>query len=339
MKDKKKEIRNSIIKWAVIFIILIIVYFWKQDLIMDAVENIKSIPVYASILCVVMTLAYFSVEGLIISDMTRYETKKLPWHKGFLCGLFCAFYRLITLGSGSGFAEIYYYNSNGVAVSKGTGMTLVQYTFQKIAIGIFGILSFIFLYFSGQKGIVKYSGYMLLGISVITVVVVVLVAIAVSKKLADIVIRLAEKFLKEGTKFHSKLDSIRNNVINFNSEGRRIWSHKGQFAFIVLLNFLKFICWYSIPGILLAQQFSVSIPQCIALMAVTNMISCVMLTPSGIGALEFVFCLLFSTIVTEEAAAASLILYRFYTWILPFVIGAVIAGLHKKTKVIEGETL
>jgi uncharacterized membrane protein YbhN (UPF0104 family) len=64
-----------------------------------------------------------------------------------------------------------------------------------------------------------------------------------------------------------------------------------------------------------------------------------MVTPSGIGALEFVFCLLYSTIVTEEAAAAVLILYRFYTWILPFVIGAVIAGLHKKSNFTKGETL
>lgn len=339
MKDKKKEIRNSIIKWAVILIVLIIVYFWKQDLIHEALLHIKNIPIWTSILCVVMTLAYFSVEGLIISDMTRYEPKKLPWHKGFLCGLFCAFYRLITLGSGSGFAEIYYYSCNDIPASKGTGMTLVQYTFQKIAIGVFGIVSFVFLYLSGQKGIIKYSRYMILGIVVITIIVIFLVAVAVSEKLANLVIHLAEKFMKEGTRFHSKLDSIRQNVINFNREGREIWSHKSQFACIVLLNFLKFCCWYSIPGILFIQQFEVSIPQCIALMAVTNMISCVMLTPSGIGALEFVFCLLYSTIVSNEAAAAVLILYRFYTWILPFVIGAVIAGLHKKTKNIEGETL
>lgn len=339
MKDRKKEIRNSIIKWTVILAVLLIVYFWKQELIQEAMQRIRDIPLWAGVLCVLMTLAYFSLEGAIISDMTRYEKQKLPWHKGFLCGLFCAFYRLITLGSGSGFAEIYYYSCNGVPASKGTGMTLVQYTFQKIAIGVFGILSFVFLYFSGQKGIVEYAGYMLLGIVVISVIVAVLIAIAVSEKLAKLVIHLAEKFLKEGSRFHSKLDTVRENVLNFNSAGREIWKHKAQFAWIVFLNFMKFCCWYLIPGILLRQQFAVNIAQCIAIMAVTNMISCVMVTPSGIGALEFVFCLLYSTIVTEEAAAAVLILYRFYTWILPFVIGAVIAGLHKKSNFTKGETL
>ena len=329
MKEKK-EIKKSIIKWLVIIAIIILVYFWRRDLIDDAIYEMTEIPVSAGILCLVMTLLYFATEGLIISSMTVREEKKLPWYKGFLSGLFCAFYRLITLGSGSGFAEIYYYNCNGIPVSKGTGMTLVQYTFQKIAIGIFGTAAFFYLYAAGQEGITDYAVYMVLGIIVITAIVFFLVLIAVSKKVADLIIKIAEKIMKEGSRFHSKLDTVKSNIINFNKEGREIWSHKGHFVFIVLLNFVKFICWYSIPGILLSQEFNVTIIQCIAVMAVVNMISCVMVTPSGIGTLEFMFVLLFGAVLPEENATAAVILYRFYTWIVPFIIGAFIAGFHKR---------
>ncbi|MEE3461730.1 MAG: hypothetical protein VZR00_07595, partial [Lachnospiraceae bacterium] len=40
---------------------------------------------------------------------------------GFLGALFCHFYKLITLGSGEGIAEIYYLNGHGILVSEATG--------------------------------------------------------------------------------------------------------------------------------------------------------------------------------------------------------------------------
>ena len=54
------------------------------------------------------------------------------------------------------------------------------------------------------------------------------------------------------------------------------------------------------------------------------MVGCVMLAPSGVGTLDFVFALFFACVIPDgDAVAAALVIYRLFTWIVPFVIGLV----------------
>jgi uncharacterized protein (TIRG00374 family) len=60
-------------------------------------------------------------------------------------------------------------------------------------------------------------------------------------------------------------------------------------------------------------------------MAVTSLsvlLAAVIPAPAGIGSTEFVFAMLFSVIVGTGAAGSTSLLYRFATFVLPFVIGA-----------------
>ena len=53
-------------------------------------------------------------------------------------------------------------------------------------------------------------------------------------------------------------------------------------------------------------------------------VGCVMLAPSGVGTLDFVFALFFACVIPDgDAVAAALVIYRLFTWIVPFVIGLV----------------
>lgn len=79
-------------------------------------------------------------------------------------------FRIATLGSGTGVAQLYYYNLHGIRVSTATGMSLAQYTFQKITIGLFGVVSFLLLILSGHSGIRKYAWYMFAGAVVISLI-------------------------------------------------------------------------------------------------------------------------------------------------------------------------
>ena len=63
-------------------------------------------------------------------------------------------------------------------------------------------------------------------------------------------------------------------------------------------------------------------------------------TPAGIGSFEFVYMLLFGPMVGTVDAASSMLLYRFATFIWPFVIGFVYVILEKrKTMSAELEEL
>ena len=97
-----------------------------------------------------------------------------------------------------------------------------------------------------------------------------------------------------------------------------------MFLTVVGLDFFKFACWYAIPGIFSVGSYSVTVATCLGLTAVCNMVGCVMLAPSGVGTLDFVFALFFACVIPDgDAVAAALVIYRLFTWIVPFVIGLI----------------
>ena len=112
-----------------------------------------------------------------------------------------------------------------------------------------------------------------------------------------------------------------------------MWHDKKLFITVVVLNVLKFACWYLIPGVIFSKNFGLNPFMCMALMAVCNMLGCVMVAPSGIGTLDFVFALLFATVVSSaKAIAAAIVIYRFFTWVVPFVIGLIPAAFLNNKK-------
>ena len=326
--DRKNSTR-IIVKWIIILVVMVGVYFWQQDLFHDAFREIAERPLYLDILSMSAALVYFLVEGGIISRMTKYAAARMPYWKGVKVALICAFYRLVTLGTGNGIMQVYYYNKEGIPVSEGTGMSLVQYTFQKITVGILGIIGFIILLCTDQQGILEYKKYLYLGVVMISLIVTALILITTSKWIAGLAERIVNRLLREGTRFADKRESLIGQIRLFNKEGRSIWGHPGMAFSIIGLNILKLGSWYIIPGILFFAGDMENMFISLCLMAVVFMISGVMVSPASIGTLEFVFILLYTSMVAEEVAAAGVILYRFFTWIVPFMIGAVLSGLDR----------
>lgn len=203
-------------------------------------------------------------------------------------------------------------------------MSLAQYTFQKITIGLFGVVSFLLLILSGHSGIRKYAWYMFAGAVVISLICLFLFILTVSKKFSDLIMKLARKLVKQKSRLYPLLNKAQVSIDYLQEQGRIVWKDKRLFLTVVGLDFFKFACWYAIPGIFFAGSYSVTVATCLGLTAVCNMVGCVMLAPSGVGTLDFVFALFFACVIPDgDAVAAALVIYRLFTWIVPFVIGLV----------------
>ena len=199
-----------------------------------------------------------------------------------------------------------------------------KYTFQKITIGLFGVVSFLLLILSGHSGIRKYAWYMFAGAVVISLICLFLFILTVSKKFSDLIMKLARKLVKQKSRLYPLLNKAQVSIDYLQEQGRIVWKDKRLFLTVVGLDFFKFACWYAIPGIFFAGSYSVTVATCLGLTAVCNMVGCVMLAPSGVGTLDFVFALFFACVIPDgDAVAAALVIYRLFTWIVPFVIGLV----------------
>lgn len=310
-----------------ILILLVIVYFWKKEQLEEAFQEILEIPAWVNLLMLLAALVYFVWEGRVISDMTMADQgKALSWFRGICCSFYCEFYRLITVGSATAVAQIFYYHTYGVTVPRATGLCLVQYTIQKAAICVLGTVSFLILVLIGQPGMLHYTGFVLAGIGITAVVVAVLMVIALSEKNAELVIRLTGRVLK---KYPEKQEHLAGQIRDFHREGRMIYQNRKQLGQVILLDFLKLAGWYFIPAILFTYTDGGNPLEYAMIMAVVNMLSGVMIAPAGVGTLEYVFGLFYKPLV-GNTSVSGVILYRFYIWFIPFFIGAVAAAGRKK---------
>ncbi|MGN0436625.1 MAG: hypothetical protein ACI4D8_08355, partial [Wujia sp.] len=205
-KKKKSSVKSNLLKWGFIIALIVFAAVYNKDFVGSAVKEIKATSKDALLLCAILANLYYVIEGYIISIITKTGPVRLSVAKGIVCAYMCAFYKLATLGSGNGIAQLYYYKINGINVSNATGMSISQYTFQKITIGIMGVICFIGLVLFGDERIQKYTGYMLAGTVVISLICLFLFIITVSKKISDFLIGLGRKLVKKGSKLYAQLD-------------------------------------------------------------------------------------------------------------------------------------
>lgn len=343
--NKRKNIISGVIKWVIILIILVIVYFWKNDEINSAFREMRAFPKIVPFICLIATVLHFVTEGFIIHLMTIYEKRQMTWWEAFKCGLYCAFIKFASLGSLSGIAEVYYISKHDIDAGRASGITLVQYVCQKLGITILGVIGFISLYLVGVDTVEKYAGWGVLGTVVALLISIILLVVAVSKKVADIlaaIVRkvlgadgLIEKVTKHKKSLAKQAEEIIEKLYTFNDAGLYFWHHKSLCIKVILLKILKMSLWYAIAGITVFTVFYAGsglgpvealiqfmiIPT--LLMAVANMIGTVMISPAGAGTLEFVVSLLFAPLFGVTAATV-VILYRFYSMVVPFLIGSIV---------------
>ena len=127
------------------------------------------------------------------------------------------------------------------------------------------------------------------------------------------------------------IEELIEQITTFNEAGLYFWRHKTLCLRVTLLKMLKMSLWYSIAAIVVCATNDASPLTCIALMATVNMIGTVMAAPAGAGTLEFVIALIFTPLFGNTSAAVA-ILYRFYTMVVPFLLGSIVFATTGKMK-------
>lgn len=242
---------------------------------------------------------------------------------GVFIAFVCEFYRLTTLGNGSGVAEIHYLHQKNVEPGSAAVLTMIQYIIKRIAILMFGILGFFFLCRqSGARDFCReYAVFMGVG-SIITVVIIFLfLCVVLSAKVTKAVLWIVGWLSLKFPAGKKSFDKWQEQVRLLNKSGRSVIEQKKRMLGILITQMIKLLVFYVIPGYLLFEKISLGIAECVWLMAVSFMLSGVIPAPSGAGALEFVFFLFFSEFGDSGAVVSALLVYRFVTWIYPAVVG------------------
>lgn len=311
--------------------VLLMVSLWfYRDSLGDILTEIQKVTWTELGISILLSSLGYLLEGLTIWRMMKNVIPRAMANDGIFIAFVCEFYRLTTLGNGSGVAEIHYLHEKNVETGSAAVLTMIQYVMKRTAIMVLGIWGFLSLLRKDetQKLCREYAVFMGVG-SLITIVIIALfVCIVCSKEVAEAVLGiigwLSARFPSQKENFEKWKEQIQ----LLSKSGRSVLGQKKRMLGILFMQSIKLLAFYAIPAYLFCGKINLGTIESVWLMAVAFMLAGVIPAPSGAGSLEFVFLLFFAGFAGSGAAVSALLLYRFATWVYPAVVGGGLLFLH-----------
>lgn len=316
---KNKKLWFKIIFVAIL--ILIILYTFRgswNDILKQMAETSPIIIVMIAASSVI----YHLFEAWITYSLAKRYNPGFRYRDAVYCAFFCSFYRLSTLGSGSGVAAVVFLGKKEVGYSEATGLYMIQYMLHKVSIALFSGIFFLINWRVMAQNYKNYAGYLLLAYVLTVLISIGLILLAVYPKFHKLILSLGRKL-----NFHNKLDSLlvklENSATIMEQSTSKLLKDVKTIVAIVIKNMLKLCFWYGIPFLILFGTGEIPLLSSLSVTSLSVMTAAVIPTPAGIGSTELIMTSLYRVLVDVDKAAAITVLYRVATFIFPFVVGAI----------------
>ncbi|SEV93819.1 lysylphosphatidylglycerol synthase transmembrane domain-containing protein [[Clostridium] fimetarium] len=322
-KSRSKTIINGII----IIILVVAIYKYKATFL-SAFVQMKQVALWQLLLAFLASMIYQVIDGINVASLVKVHNPKFRFIDGVWCMLYTSFYRVISFGSAQAIATTYYLSKNDVSISKGTGISAINYMLHKMMIAILCIIFFILGYSSISNIYGGYFHYLIYSLILVFIVCMLFLLFCTSEKFHNLIAKGIQKLNRNGkldnfqTKMNEQMDEMRCSSIELLKDKKRI-------AWICFYDIFKLLSWYVIPYIFLINSTGSSLFICLAIMSFVVAIAGVMVAPAGIGTLEFVFMLLFAGMASNDKLLLAILLYRFFAFVVPGLVGVIVVIVHK----------
>lgn len=310
-------------KWLFVILIIGAIVYTFRDTAGPILAQLKqTAPSVLAGLCV-MSVIYCLIEALITTVLARQYVPGFRYRWGIENMFFCSFYRVATLGSGSGVAAIIYLNEHGVEYSRGFGMYMLQYAFHKISIAIYSAIFFLVSWGYMCEHFGGYAWLLLAGYGLTMLITLALILFCCSAKFHWLIFQILAFFNKKG-KMDALEAQLHEQCSQLEEASRYLLRNKKMVAGVIGLNILKLCFWYGMPYLIFMGTGDINLIETMAITSLSVMLAAVLPSPAGIGSTEFVFTGLFAGIVGTGMAGSASLLYRFATFVFPFLIGVAV---------------
>ncbi len=322
--------KNTIILFFITAIVLYIVLKDDWSAIVQAMSTIDIKYVLLAVISLFISIALKGVVNyLIVNDKKKISVKEAVKHN-----LITQFFNGITpFSTGGQPMEIYMLTEHNISLSKATNYTVQSFIFYQIALVICGLFAvtynFIFKIFP-EVNFLKYL--VLLGFSINIGVVIVLLLIANSKKATEKMCNFTVKVSKK-LKLKTKEEEI---TAKFKDlyDGFKELSKRRKLTFIGIgLNILSLIFLYVIPLFVLFSMHdytSLNVADTLTASAYIYVIGAFVPIPGASGGIEYGFTQFFGNFIGAGTISAVLLIWRFITYYLGVILGALVFIFEKK---------
>lgn len=284
-------------------------------------------------LVILLGVVYQIVEGRSIKEIASYFQKDFTTKDGFFTSCYVAFYRVISFGTGTLLSEIYFYKKKGLAISQGVGVTALHMIMYKVAVIFLSVLGLIVQFSLFYEHAPKMIPFILAGVILTFAIIFSLLVLSSSLNLQVFLIKWTNKYFKR-QKLRDWVDKCNLQIYSLRETVLTITKDRSAAIRIFGWNVTKLLFWYVIPYVVLVQEHpKIDFLLVLSFTSFAVILSGVFPTPAGIGPFEFVYLLLFKPLVGTVDAVSSLLLYRFASFVLPFLIGFVFVLVQKRREI------
>ena len=330
--------RNSII--ILIITIGILVYILKDDF--DSIVGVlKQANLLWLFITIVLYLIYFTLDQLSLHNIIRQYNKTFKFQFSLYLGIITKFFNGITpLASGGQPMEVYEMHKKGISYSNGTNIVIQNYIVFQIALVFWAILAItlnqifhLFAYIPILKQLT------IIGFVINFVILIILFLVSFSKvfnkKLVKFIITILSK-LKIVKDKEAAIKKWSKSCDDYYENAKILLDNKKVLFKCIGYQVLSLGIYYALPLFIawsLNMGDNLNLINAIAASSYIYVMGCYVPIPGASGGMEYAFLGFFGNFLEASPLKALLILWRFMTYYIPTIVGALIFNVANNQKV------
>lgn len=333
---KKKPIKILLNIFIIIIVLSIVLYFSLKDNyqeILTAIFNMNYLYIIGAILILCL---YRFLASIVYYKVIKINKEKVSFLKCLQINFIILFFHGVTPFSGGGQPmEIYYLHKEGIPITKSTNITLQNFIIYQIALVIVGIFALIY---NNIFNIIPSDNFIkklvVLGFTINLLVLIASFTLSFGKRIQNFItekgIHLLSKIniIKNEEKIQKKLKEY---LTKFHKNAIQLRKNKRIVLSLILLNIIGLCIMYSMPYILAkGMNIELSLINTIVATAYVMIIGSFVPIPGGTGGIEYGFIFFYNYLITGSLANALMLIWRFISYYLGMILGAIALSLYRK---------
>ena len=333
MQTLKSIKKNALLLLVVLIVVL---YLILKDDFTNIINTLMRADLRWIFIAIIFIFVYWILRAMCLFMIAKEYSKKLKFKQIFSLTLITQFFNGITpFSSGGQPMEVYYLSRTGIKATKGTNIILQNFILYQMALILHGIIAITLNYhFHFFKEVAILRELTLLGFIINTLVGVGLLFISFSTKFNRTVIK---SLIKIGHKVNlvkdkdKSLDKWANRLEEFHESATLLITKKSLFVKGFIYNFIALGVFYIIPLFVIygMGNFDINAIEAITASAYVLIIGAFVPIPGGSGGIEYGFMQFFGNFVKGSVLSASLLVWRFITYYIGIILGAITINFYK----------
>ena len=334
----KKTIKNKLSVLFLLLLTLIVLYFSLKDDFNNVILELRTANISWVLVAIFLMLTYYVLSSVGLHRIIRKYNNDFSFWKTIKLKFKTKFFDAVTPTSTGGQPyQVYSLTSSGISVLDSTNICLQNFVAYQVALVLIGVIAVIanqVLDLFPANNFLKLLVF--IGFLINTGIAVFLFLVSFTKnfnkfiyrKVINLLVKL--HIIKNVDKINKMYDEY---VENVKLGTTSLMKNKKEFLLLISLNFVGLCLNYMVPLAILYStgDYSSFGPfECIVASAYVLLMGSFIPLPGGTGGLEYGFVAFFSNFVQGSRLTALMLMWRFITYYLVIILGAVALNIRKK---------